>query len=219
MARDLDVRQSRAGPDAIGACRCARLTERSIPAPILPDRHVRAPPLARAAGTPLGVVSTVGLVSLGLRTLPGPTAPMSAFPDAGVPLPGHDGFGGPPLPGARCDAAMRPPTHRVGLPSEEAAPALMAIMPGINRARGASPRSFVVVSLVGAHVVDLADAATIQAVVSWLARADRTRCSAGIAAETLSVAPDASAAPSARHRRTPLQKTPREGYPSLGIAL
>ena len=49
-----------------------------------------------------------------------------------------------------------------------ATPTAVAIMTAITKASGASPRSFLVVPLVGAFFVDIANAVVLQTVMSWL---------------------------------------------------
>jgi ESS family glutamate:Na+ symporter len=51
-----------------------------------------------------------------------------------------------------------------------ATPTAIAVMTAITKVHGASPRSFIVVPLVGAFFVDIANAVTIQTFVGWLAR-------------------------------------------------
>ena len=51
-----------------------------------------------------------------------------------------------------------------------ATPTAIAIMTAITKAHGASPRSFLVVPLVGAFFVDIANAAVLQTCIHWLSR-------------------------------------------------
>jgi ESS family glutamate:Na+ symporter len=51
-----------------------------------------------------------------------------------------------------------------------ATPTAVAIMTAITKAHGASPRSFLVVPLVGAFFVDIANAAVLQTCIHWLSR-------------------------------------------------
>ncbi len=51
-----------------------------------------------------------------------------------------------------------------------ATPTAIAVMTAITKVHGASPRSFIVVPLVGAFFVDVANAVTIRTFVGWLVR-------------------------------------------------
>ena len=51
-----------------------------------------------------------------------------------------------------------------------ATPTGIAIMTAITKAHGASPRSFLVVPLVGAFFVDIANAFVLQGFIQWLGR-------------------------------------------------
>jgi ESS family glutamate:Na+ symporter len=51
-----------------------------------------------------------------------------------------------------------------------ATPTAIAVMTAITKAHGASPRSFIVVPLVGAFFVDIANAITIQTIIGIMAR-------------------------------------------------
>jgi ESS family glutamate:Na+ symporter len=49
-----------------------------------------------------------------------------------------------------------------------ATPTAVAIMTALTKVHGASPRAFLVVPLVGAFFVDIANAAVLQAFLQWL---------------------------------------------------
>lgn len=55
-----------------------------------------------------------------------------------------------------------------------ATPTAVAIMTAITKAHGASPRAFLVVPLVGAFFVDIANAAVLQTFITWLSRGSGT---------------------------------------------
>jgi hypothetical protein len=56
-----------------------------------------------------------------------------------------------------------------------ATPTAVAIMTAITKARGASPCSFLVVPLVGAFFVDIANAFALPGFIQWLGRGSRAR--------------------------------------------
>ena len=94
-----------------------------------------------------------------------------------------------------------------------ATPTAIAVMTAITKAHGASPRSFIVVPLVGAFFVDIANAITIQTIIGLLGRYG------------LPSRPGRAPRKESRraNRATRLaqhcEKTAGEGFPSLGIAL
>ncbi len=127
------------------------------------------PPLALVADLSLGLFLAMSLMSLQLWTLLGVAGPLLAILAAQTALCwGMMVWVVYRLLGGGYDAAVATSGY-FGL-ALGATPTAVAIMTAITKAHGASPRSFIVVPLVGAFFVDLANAITIQAFTSWLAR-------------------------------------------------
>lgn len=127
------------------------------------------PPLALVADIALGLTLAMSLMSLQLWTLLGAAGPLFAILAVQVLVACLLAvFVLFPLLGRTYDAAVASAGFfGLGL---GATPTAIAIMTAVTKEHGASPRSLLVVPLVGAFFVDIANAMTIQAFVTWLAR-------------------------------------------------
>jgi glutamate:Na+ symporter, ESS family len=127
------------------------------------------PPLALVADLSLGLFLAMSLMSLQLWTLLDVAGPLLAILVAQVvvcwALMAWVLFR--PL-GSTYDAAVSTSGY-FGL-ALGATPTAIAVMTAITKAHGASPRSFIVVPLVGAFFVDIANAITIQTIIGIMAR-------------------------------------------------
>ncbi len=126
-------------------------------------------PLALFAEVSLGLFLSMSLMTLNLTTLAAMALPLFAVLAAQVAvawfLVSHIVFR---LLGKTYDAAVATSGY-FGL-ALGATPTAVAIMTAITKAHGASPRSFLVVPLVGAFFVDIANAAVLQGFIHWLGR-------------------------------------------------
>ncbi len=126
-------------------------------------------PLALVADLALGLFLAMSLMSLQLWTLLDVAGPLLVILAAQAVI----GWGLMVLVvyrllGRGYDAAVSTAGY-FGL-ALGATPTAVAVMTAITKVHGASPRSFIVVPLVGAFFVDIANAVTIQTFVGWLAR-------------------------------------------------
>lgn len=126
------------------------------------------PALALAADVSLGLTLAMSLMSLQLWTLLAAAGPLFAILGAQVVVACLLAvFVLYPLLGRGYDAAVAAAGFfGLGL---GATPTAIAIMAAVTKEHGASPRALLVVPLVGAFFVDIANAATIQAFVARLA--------------------------------------------------
>ena len=126
------------------------------------------PPLALVADLALGLTLAMSLMSLQLWTLLGAALPLFALLAAQVVVASLLAvFVLFPLLGRTYDAAVASAGFfGLGL---GATPTAVAIMTAVTKEHGASPRALLVVPLVGAFFVDIANAVTIQAFIAWLA--------------------------------------------------
>ena len=126
------------------------------------------PPLALVADIALGLTLAMSLMSLQLWTLLGAALPLFAILGAQVVVACLLAvFVLFPLLGRTYDAAVASAGFfGLGL---GATPTAIAIMTAVTKEHGASPRALLVVPLVGAFFVDIANAVTIQAFIAWLA--------------------------------------------------
>jgi ESS family glutamate:Na+ symporter len=129
-----------------------------------------ATPMALIAEIALGLFLSMSLMTLNLGSLAG--AALSLFAVIAVQVGAcwlllyHVVFR---LLGKSYDAAVMT-SGCFGL-ALGATPTAVAIMTAITKANGASPRAFLIVPLVGAFFVDIANAAVLQAFIQWLGRA------------------------------------------------
>ncbi len=126
-----------------------------------------SPPLALTAELSLGLFLSMSLMTLNLTTLAAAALPLLVVLAAQVAvcwfLLSHVVFR---LLGKTYDAAVATSGY-FGL-AMGATPTAVAIMTAITKADGASPRSFLVVPLVGAFFVDIANAFVLQGFIQWL---------------------------------------------------
>lgn len=126
-------------------------------------------PMALIAEISLGLFLSMSLMSLNLASLAGAALPLIAVLAVQVVLCwivlSQVVFR---LLGKTYDAAVTSSGY-FGL-AMGATPTAIAIMTAITKAHGASPRSFLVVPLVGAFFVDIANAAVLQTCIHWLSR-------------------------------------------------
>jgi ESS family glutamate:Na+ symporter len=127
------------------------------------------PPLALAADISLGLFLAMSLMSLQLWTLLEVAGPLLAILIAQTvvcwTVLAWVVFR---LLGGTYDAAVSTSGY-FGL-ALGATPTAIAVMTAITKAHGASPRSFIVVPLVGAFFVDIANAITIQTIIGLMGR-------------------------------------------------
>jgi glutamate:Na+ symporter, ESS family len=127
------------------------------------------PPLALVADLSLGLFLSMSLMSLQLWTLLHVAGPLLAILIAQVAVCwGLLAWVVFRLLGRTYDAAVSTSGY-FGL-AMGATPTAIAVMTAITKAHGASPRSFVIVPLVGAFFVDIANAITIQTIVGLMGR-------------------------------------------------
>ena len=128
-----------------------------------------SPPLALAADLSLGLFLAMSLMSLQLWTLLAVAGPLLAILAAQIAacwvLMAWITFR---LLGRTYDAAVMS-SGFFGL-ALGATPTAIATMTAVTKAHGASPRSFIIVPLVGAFFVDIANAVTLQSFVAFLSR-------------------------------------------------
>lgn len=128
-----------------------------------------APPMALVAEVSLGLFLSMSLMSLNLTSLTAAAVPLLVVLLAQVALCwfvlSQVVFR---LLGKTYDAAVITSGY-FGL-AMGATPTAIAIMTAITKAHGASPRAFLVVPLVGAFFVDIANAAVLQTCIHWLGR-------------------------------------------------
>jgi ESS family glutamate:Na+ symporter len=126
-------------------------------------------PLALFAEIALGLFLSMSLMTLNLASLAAAALPLLAIMTAQVALCwfvlSQVVFR---LLGRTYDAAVMTSGY-FGL-ALGATPTAVAIMTAITKTHGASPRAFLVVPLVGAFFVDIANAAVLQAFIQWLGR-------------------------------------------------
>jgi glutamate:Na+ symporter, ESS family len=124
-------------------------------------------PMALIAEIALGLFLSMSLMTLNLATLASGALPLFVVIAAQVAacwlLLYHVVFR---LLGRSYDAAIATSGY-FGL-ALGATPTAIAIMTALTKAHGASPRAFLVVPLVGAFFVDIANAAVLQAFLQWL---------------------------------------------------
>ena len=127
-------------------------------------------PLALIAEVSLGLFLSMSLMTLNLTTLASGALPLFVVVAAQVAVCWmvlyHVVFR---LLGKSYDAAIATSGY-FGL-ALGATPTAIAIMTALTKAHGASPRAFLVVPLVGAFFVDIANAAVLQTFLQWLGRA------------------------------------------------
>lgn len=127
------------------------------------------PPLALVADLSLGLFLSMSLMSLQLWTLLHVAGPLLAILIAQVAVCwGLLAWVVFRLLGSTYDAAVTTSGY-FGL-AMGATPTAIAVMTAITKAHGASPRSFVIVPLVGAFFVDIANAITIQTIIGLMGR-------------------------------------------------
>lgn len=127
------------------------------------------PPLALVADLSLGLFLSMSLMSLQLWTLLHVAGPLLAILIAQVVVCwGLLAWVVFRLLGSSYDAAVSTSGY-FGL-AMGATPTAIAVMTAITKTHGASPRSFVVVPLVGAFFVDIANAITIQTIIGITSR-------------------------------------------------
>ncbi len=128
-----------------------------------------SPPLALAADLSLGLFLAMSLMSLQLWTLLGVAGPLLAILAAQIAacfaLMAWIVFR---LLGSTYDAAVMS-SGFFGL-ALGATPTAIATMTAVTKRHGASPRAFIIVPLVGAFFVDIANSITLQAFVGFLSR-------------------------------------------------
>ena len=128
-----------------------------------------SPPLALIAEISLGLFLSMSLMTLNLTTLAGAALPLLVVLAVQVTvcwvLLTQVVFR---LLGGTYDAAVST-SGFFGL-AMGATPTAVAIMTAITKAHGASARSFLVVPLVGAFFVDIANAFVLQGFIQWLSR-------------------------------------------------
>ena len=128
-----------------------------------------SPPLALISEISLGLFLSMSLMTLNLATLAAAALPLLVVLAAQVAvtwfLLSQIVFR---LLGRTYDAAVTTSGY-FGL-ALGATPTAVAIMTAITKAHGASPRSFLVVPLVGAFFVDIANAFVLQGFIQWLSR-------------------------------------------------
>jgi glutamate:Na+ symporter, ESS family len=158
-------------PEFVTALFAGILLSNTVPAlfPRLPWPSGSAP-LALISEVALGLFLAMSLMSLNLAALAGAALPLLAVlvvqVGAAWILLTHVVFR---LLGSNYDAAVATSGY-FGL-ALGATPTAVAIMTATTKAHGASPRSFLVVPLVGAFFVDIANAAVLQGFILWLGRA------------------------------------------------
>jgi len=158
-------------PEFVTALFAGILLSNTVPAlfPRLPWPAGSAP-LALISEISLGLFLAMSLMSLNLASLADAALPLLAVlvVQVGVTwvLLTHVVFR---LLGRNYDAAVATSGY-FGL-ALGATPTAVAIMTATTKAHGASPRSFLVVPLVGAFFVDIANAAVLQGFILWLGRA------------------------------------------------
>ena len=139
--------------------------------PLLPKLHWPAgtPSLALISEIALGLFLAMSLMSLNLTTLADAALPLLVVLAVQVAVCwGLLSLVVFRLLGRNYDAAVTTGGF-FGL-ALGATPTAIAIMTAITKAHGASPRSFLVVPLVGAFFVDIANAFVLQVFIEWLAR-------------------------------------------------
>jgi len=128
-----------------------------------------SPAMALIAEVALGLFLAMSLMTLNLATLSGTALPLVVVMVAQVGLSWlllrHVVFR---LLGGSYDAAVTTAGY-FGL-TLGATPTAIAIMTAITKTHGASPRSFLVLPLVGAFFVDIANAMVLQGFIQWLAK-------------------------------------------------
>ncbi len=136
-----------------------------------------SPPLALIAEISLGLFLSMSLMTLDLTTLAAAALPLLVVLVVQVAVCwfvlSQVVFR---LLGRTYDAAVATSGY-FGL-ALGATPTAIAIMTAITKAHGASPRAFLVVPLVGAFFVDIANAFVLQGFMHWLSRVGiaRVRC-------------------------------------------
>lgn len=127
-----------------------------------------SPAMALISEVALGLFLAMSLMTLNLATLQGTALPLVVVVTAQVALSWlllcHVVF---PLLGRSYDAAVTTAGY-FGL-TLGATPTAIAIMTAITKTHGASPRAFLVLPLVGAFFVDIANAIVLQGFIQWLA--------------------------------------------------
>jgi ESS family glutamate:Na+ symporter len=137
---------------------------------LVPKLHwpTGSPPLALIADVALGLFLAMSLMSLHLRSLLEVAGPLLAILGAQIVvcwcLMAFVVFR---IIGRDYDAAVMAAGF-LGL-ALGATPTAIAIMIAVTKSHGASPRSFIIVPLVGAFFIDIANAITLQTFVTLLA--------------------------------------------------
>lgn len=170
IANDLIARTGLVLPDFVAALLVGIVLSNTVPYAFPRLRWpAGSPSMALIAEVALGLFLAMSLMTLNLATLSGTAGPLVVVLAVQVAVSWlliyHVVFR---LLGRNYDAAVTSAGY-VGLVLG-ATPTAIAIMTAITKTHGASPRSFLVVPLVGAFFVDLANALVLQGFIQWLAR-------------------------------------------------